>query len=148
MNIEGIVGDIHGALAHVDGLGEEGDVTLVVHLYEGPHLPPLLPVPGRVVKDDVRGPDPLPGQPSVLDVVVVLGVPHQEHIVPLGDDLAVGGECLGSLVHVDNVVERHLERDVDHVVRVGGGQDVVPGWVVPQQVHGQLVSEAGERIEK
>ena len=98
MNIERIVGDVHLALAHVDGLGEESDVALVVHLYEGPHLPPLLPVPGRVVKDDVRGPDPLPGQPSVLDVVVVLGVPHQEHVVPLGDDLTVGSQGLSSLV--------------------------------------------------
>ena len=32
-------------------------------LYECPHLPALLPVPGGVVEDDVRGPDPLPGQP-------------------------------------------------------------------------------------
>ena len=50
--------------------------------------------------------------------------------------------------HVHQVVESQLEADIHHVVRVGGGQDVVPGWVVPQQVHGQLVSEAGERIEK
>ena len=49
---------------------------------------------------------------------------------------------------MDQVVEGQLETDVHHVVGVGGGQDVVPGWVVPQQVHGQLASEAGERIEK
>ena len=40
--------------------------------------------------------------------------------------------------HVHEVVERHLQRDVDHVVRVGGGQHVVAGGVVTQQVHRQL----------
>ena len=45
MWIEGIVGDVDLALGHVDALGEEGDVALVVHLDQSPHLPPLLPVP-------------------------------------------------------------------------------------------------------
>ena len=60
------------------------------------------------------------------------------YVVPLGDDLAVGGEGLGPLVHIDNVVERHLESDVDHVVGVGSGQHVVPSRVVSQQVHREL----------
>ena len=75
--------------------------------------------------------------------------------MPLGDHLAVGRHGLCSLVlphvtchvsrvsgvtcyHVHDVVERHLQRDVDHVVRVGGGQHVVAGGVVTQQVHRQL----------
>ena len=36
--------------------------------------------------------------PGVGDVVVVPGVPHEEHVVPLGDDLAVGRQGLGALV--------------------------------------------------
>ena len=67
-------------------------------LYECPHLPALLPVPGGVVEDDVRGPDLLPGQPGVRDVVVLGRVPHEEHVVPLGDDLTVGGHGLGTLI--------------------------------------------------
>ena len=39
---------------------------------------------------------------------------------------------------MDQVVEGQLETDVHHVVRVGGGQDVVARWVVTEQVHGQL----------
>ena len=42
--------------------------------------------------------------PGVCDVVVFGRIPHEEHIVPLGDDLAVGGQCLRSLVHVNNVI--------------------------------------------
>ena len=34
------------------------------------------------------------------------------------------------------MVESQLEADVDHVVGVGGGEDVVALRVVPQQVHG------------
>ena len=37
--------------------------------------------------------------------------------------------------HVHEMVERHLQRDVDHVVRVGGGQHVVASRVVTEQVH-------------
>ena len=67
-------------------------------LYECPHLPALLPVARRVIQDNVWCPDSLPGQAGVGDVVVVGRVPHQEDVVPLGDDLAVGGQGLGSLV--------------------------------------------------
>ena len=68
------------------------------YLNESSHLPALFPVPRGVVEDDVGCPDSLPGQAGVGDVVVVGRVPHQEHVVPLGDDLAVGGQGLGSLV--------------------------------------------------
>ena len=67
-------------------------------LDEGPHLPALLTVPGCIVEDDVRGPDLLPGQPRVSDVVILGGVPHEEHIMPLGDDLTVGRHGLRSLI--------------------------------------------------
>ena len=60
------------------------------------------------------------------------------YVVPLGDDLAVGGQSLGPLIHVDNVVEGQLQGDVDHVVRVGSGQDIVASGVISQQIHGQL----------
>ena len=69
----------------------------------------------------------------------------------LGDDLTVGSEGLGSLVlniikfgdairepelhHVHQVVESELEAHVDHVVRVGGGEDVVALGVVTEQIH-------------
>ena len=70
----------------------------VPDLDESPHLPALLPVPGGVVEDNVRGPDLLPGQPRVGDVVILGGVPHQEHVMPLGDDLTVGRHGLRSLI--------------------------------------------------
>ena len=79
---------------------------LALHLNESPHLPALLPVPRGVVEDDVRGPDPLPGQAGVGDVVVVGRVPHQEDVVPLGDDLAVGGQGLGPLIL--NIISPHI----------------------------------------
>ena len=60
------------------------------------------------------------------------------YVVPLGDDLAVGGQGLGPLIHVDNVIEGQLEGDVDHVVRVGSGQHVVASRVISQQIHGEL----------
>ena len=82
-----------------------------VYLDESPHLPALLAVPRRVVEDDVRGPDPLPRQPGVRDVVVVGRVPHQEDVLPLGDDLAVGGQGLGPLVLKNPLVTR-LELEV------------------------------------
>ena len=72
----------------------------VPDLDESPHLPALLPVPGSVVEDNVRGPDLLPGQPRVGDVVILGGVPHQEHVMPLGDNLTVGSQGLGSLILV------------------------------------------------
>ena len=76
----------HGAeVTHMSGHGD-GDH---VYLYQGSHLSPLLPISCSIVEYDVRGPDPLPGQPCVGDVVVLSRVPHQEHIVPLGDDFAV-----------------------------------------------------------
>ena len=53
-----------------------------------------------VVKDDVRRPDPLPGQPRVRNVVVEERVPGQEDVIPLGYYLTVGGQHLVSLVHV------------------------------------------------
>ena len=37
--------------------------------------------------------------------------------------------------HVHEMVERHLQRDVDHVMRVGGGQHIVACRVVTEQVH-------------
>ena len=58
--------------------------------------------------------------------------------MPLGDDLAVGGQGLGPLVHVDDVIKSQLESDVDHVVGVGRGQDVVASRVISQQIHGEL----------
>ena len=41
--------------------------------------------------------------PGVGDVVVVAWVPHEEHVVPLGDDLTVGGQGLGALVLVNTI---------------------------------------------
>ena len=67
-------------------------------LDECPHLAALLPIPGCVVEDNVRGPDLLPGQPRVRDVVVLGRVPHEEHVMPLGDDLTVGRHGLRSLI--------------------------------------------------
>ena len=49
--------------------------------------------------------------------------------------------------HVHDVVERHLQRDVDHVVRVGGGQHVVAGGVVTQQVHRQLRQVCSKQVK-
>ena len=49
--------------------------------------------------------------------------------------------------HVHQVVESELETDVDHVVRVGGGEDVVALGVVPEQVHGELDRELWEEEE-
>ena len=188
LNVEGVVGDVHGALAHVDGLGQQRHVALVVHLHTR-HVSrhtclstastwisvrisrPCSPSPAALYSTmsgvHTRSQGSLARatchachvsrlwSPGVADVVVVVRVPHEEHVVPLGDHLAVGRHGLSSLVlphdtcqvsrvsgvtcyHVHDVVERHLQRDVDHVVRVGGGQHVVAGRVVTQQVHRQL----------
>ena len=124
-------------------------------LDEGPHLPALLPIPRGIVEDNVWGPDLLPGQPGVCDVVILGGVPHQEHIMPLSDDLTVGGHRLSSLIlqwifsklfvhrlfildHVDKVIEGQLEAHIDHVMWVGGGDDVITRRVVSEQVHWEL----------
>ena len=61
------------ALAHVDGLGEEGDVALVVHLDQGPHLPALLPVPRGIEQDNVGGPHGLPREAGGGDVAIPVG---------------------------------------------------------------------------
>ena len=71
---------------------------IMADLDECPHLPALLPVPRSIVEHNVRGPDLLPGQPGVGDVVILGRVPHQEHIMPFGDDLTVGGHSLSSLI--------------------------------------------------
>ena len=71
---------------------------ITADLDECPHLPALLPVPRSIVEHNVGGPDLLPGQPGVGYVVILGGVPHQEHIMPLGDDLTVGGHGLSSLI--------------------------------------------------
>ena len=87
--------------------------------------------------------------PGVPYVVIIVRIPHEEHVMPLGDDLAVGRHRLSSLIlkfpalkfitpnvskyhHVNDVVEGHLEGDVDHVMGVGSGQDVVASWVIPE----------------
>ena len=72
----------HLALAHVDRLGEEGDVALVVHLDERPHLPALLPVPRGVEEHDVGGPHGLPGGPGGGDVAVPGATIHHHQLTP------------------------------------------------------------------
>lgn len=67
-------------------------------LNECSHLSSLFTITSSIVEDNIRCPDPLPGQPGVCDVVVLGGVPHQEHVMPLGDDLTVGCQGLGSLI--------------------------------------------------
>ena len=71
---------------------------IMADLDECPHLPALLPVPCSIVEHNVWGPDLFPGQPGVGDVVILGGVPHQEHIMPFGDDLTVGGHSLSSFI--------------------------------------------------
>ena len=75
--------------------------------------------------------------------------------MPLGDDLAVGRHRLSSLIlkfpalkfitpnvskyhHVNDVVEGHLEGDVDHVMGVGSRQDIVACRVVSEEIHREL----------
>ena len=36
--------------------------------------------------------------PGVPYVVIIVRIPHEEHVMPLGDDLAVGRHRLSSLV--------------------------------------------------
>ena len=67
-------------------------------LNECSHLPSLFSITSGIVEDYVRCPDPFPGQPGVCDVIVLGGIPHQEHVMPLGDDLTVGCQGLGSLI--------------------------------------------------
>ena len=96
---------------------------------------------------------PVPWQPGVGDVVVILRVPHQEHVVPLGDDLTVGSQCLSSFIlnrnilligygwlgyHVHYMIESHLQGYIHHIMGVSCGEDIVTIRVVPQQVHRQL----------
>ena len=52
-------------------------------------------------------------------------IPHQEDVVPLGDDLAVGGERLRPLVHLHQVIERQLQAHLDSRGHVWA---VVPTW--------------------
>ena len=42
------------------------------------------------------------------------------------------------LDHVDKVIESQLEADIDHVMGVGGGDNIVTRRVVSQQVHWEL----------
>ena len=91
--------------------------------------------------------------PCVSNVVIVVGIPHEEYIVPLGDHLAVRSHGLSSLIleyhayfsltesqshHVYDMVERHLEGDVDHVMGVGSRQDIVACRVVSEEIHREL----------
>ena len=141
LNVEGVVGDVHGALAHVDGLGQQRHVALVVHLHTR-HVSrhtclitastwisvrisrPCSPSPAALYSTmsgvHTRSQGSLARatchachvsrlwSPGVADVVVVVRVPHEEHVVPLGDHLAVGRHGLSSLVlpHVTCHVSR------------------------------------------
>ena len=47
-------------------------------------------------------------------------------------------DALSILDAVDKVIERKLEADIDHIVWVGCGDDIVSRRVVPEQVHWEL----------
>ena len=66
-----------------------------------------------VVKDDVWLPDFVDGQPEALDAAKVGVVPGEVGVPPDLSEPTVHGQHLVLLVDVDDVVDGHVEGDVD-----------------------------------
>ena len=72
-----------------------------------------------VVEYDVWLPHFGKREPECLDATKVRVVPGEVDIIPNGRGPAVRGEDLILLVHVDNVMERHIKGHGDCLRRVG-----------------------------
>ena len=90
-----------------------------------------------VVEDDVRLPDFVYRQPEALDAAKIRVVPGEVGVSPDLGEPTVHGEHLVLLVDIDDVVDGHVEGDVDRSRGVLGRTHA--RLVVAQQVLGQPV---------